>query len=102
MTDDLLKNKCWKDIHTQWLATAGSNPRSKKQLRFLWKNLKAKAKKELAADKRGKKKTGDGPEERNISELSNKIICLLPQEMHGLQNAYDDDQVSIYCYSTQQ
>ena len=41
------------------------------------------------------KKTGGGSLENKIDELSLKIINLLPQQMYGLHNEYDDDNVSF-------
>ena len=48
------KNKAWEEIHKSFIASAGVNPRSVKQLKLLWKNLRAKAKKD-APLKKGKK-----------------------------------------------
>ena len=57
--------------------------------------MKAKAKKDATSDLKEKRKTGGGPKEKTIDELSQKIINMLPQQIYGLKNEYDDDHVSF-------
>jgi hypothetical protein len=65
--------------------------RDKSQLKACWKNLKAKAKKDAAEERRGMFKTGGGPPPMITDPLSKKIIHMIPQQISPLPNPYDDD-----------
>ena len=65
--------------------------RDKSQLKACWKNLKAKAKKDAAEERRGMFKTGGGPPPMITDPLSKKIINMIPQQISPLPNPYDDD-----------
>ena len=55
--------------------------RDKSQLKACWKNLKAKAKKDAAEERRGMFKTGGGPPPMITDPLSKKIINMIPQQI---------------------
>ena len=50
------KNKMWTEIYTEFNAVQGTYTRTEKQIRLLWKNMKAKAKKDASNEKKQVKK----------------------------------------------
>lgn len=72
-------------------STGIKETRDRSQLKACWKNLKAKAKKDAAEERRGKFQTGGGPPPITTDPLSQKIIDMIPQQISPLPNPYDDD-----------
>lgn len=85
------KNKEWENIGKEFNSRHGVHIRTLTQLKSLWKNLKARAKSAVAKDRREKKKTGGGPEEKKLDKFSFSISEMLPQQIHSLNNPFDDD-----------
>ncbi|KAK3084190.1 hypothetical protein FSP39_009793 [Pinctada imbricata] len=85
------KSNEWNIIEKEFNSRHGVNFRSLKQLKSLWKNLKARAKTAVAKERREKKKTGGGPAENSLDKISNSISEMLPRQINSLENAYDDD-----------
>ena len=52
-------------------------------------------KKDVAHDKKERRKTGGGPQNVISDEMSNRISALIPHQMHSLHNSFDDDYVSM-------
>jgi len=84
------KNKAWRKIHIEYNAEA-QQERSENQLRILWKDLKAKAKKAKAKQNRMKFKTGGGPPPDRIDCLSEMVIDIIPHIFAGIKGVKDDD-----------
>ena len=89
------KKRIWDEMHKDFSSAPGVNVRSVKQLKALWKNMKSKAKKDVAHDKKERRKTGGGPQNVISDEMSNRISVLIPHQMHSLHNSFDDDYVSM-------
>ena len=85
------KDKAWQKITDLFNARYGVNKRTKKQLKDAWQNLKKVTKKDVAVDKREKRKTGRGEKVGTISALSQKVVGMLPQQISSLHNPYDND-----------
>ena len=58
-------------------------------------NMKSKAKKDVAHDKKERRKTGEGPQNVISDEMSNRISALIPHQMHSLHNSFDDEVCNI-------
>ena len=91
------KNKCWLEIESEFNSNVNVSNRNAKQLKTLWRNLKARAKKVVSSEKQEKRKTGGGPQPKPDSndDLSRKLISLLPQQMDGLYNQFDSDSIQV-------
>ena len=60
-------------------------------MKACWKNLKARAKKDAAEERRSQFQTGGGPTTNTDPLSKEKIIVMIPQQMSPLSNPYDDD-----------
>lgn len=70
----------------------GVSNRNEKQLRDLWRNLKTRAKSDVAAVRRSLFKTGGGTDDSApVSVFSEKVCSILPQQIQSLTNIFDDD-----------
>ena len=86
------KEETWVILAERFNGSTGiKEARDKSQLKACWKNLKAKAKKDAAEERRGMFKTGGGPPPMITDPLSKKIINMIPQQISPLPNPYDDD-----------
>ena len=86
------KEKAWREIEAKFCAMPNFIKRDHKQLKKCWNNLKMKAKKCVAMEKRERKKTGGGiVETMDSSNSSQKICAMIPDQMHPLQNDFDND-----------
>lgn len=86
------KELAWAQLAFRFNSCTGvKEARDVKQLNACWKNLKSKAKKDAAGERRGKFQTGGGPPTPAMDPLSKKIICMIPQQIAPLPNPYDDD-----------
>ena len=71
------RRKKWEEIGKQFNSRNGVNKRNGKQLKDCWKNLKAKTKKLLSNEKKGKRTTGGGPGTDPLDDMSTKIDVVL-------------------------
>ncbi len=85
------KEEAWQDICKIFGSRHGVNKRTVKQLKALWKNMKGKAKKAIATERRERIKTGGGKADDTMDSVSQKINVMMPQQMNSLSNPYDDD-----------
>ena len=74
------KDEAWKKV-TSYYNSQNVEARTEKQLIVLWKDLKAKAKKEYAAYKQSQKLTGGGSNEMVLCSLIQAIIDILPNDI---------------------
>ena len=65
--------------------------RDSKQLKKCWENLKARAKKQLAKEKREVKLTGGGPSTSKQDDEAVAVSSIIPAQIDSLINPYDDD-----------
>lgn len=68
-----------------------ASKRDSNSLKKCWENLKSKAKKSVAKEKRQRKLTGGGRADIDADPLTDAVVAIIPGQMHPLQNPYDDD-----------
>ena len=86
------KERSWVQLADRFNGSTGiKETRDRAQLKACWKNLKAKAKKDAAEERRSQFQTGGGPPINATDALSKKIIDMIPQQISPLPNPYDDD-----------
>lgn len=71
------KIRAWDDIHTDFNSEATVN-KTLDQLKVLWKDCKAKAKKAMSRDKRERIKTGGGNKDYEIDGNMKVIVEMIP------------------------
>ncbi|ESO99877.1 hypothetical protein LOTGIDRAFT_112902, partial [Lottia gigantea] len=82
--------KAWKEIESRFCAMPDFHKRNSSQFKKCWNNLKMKAKKSVALEKREWKKTEGGVAEKS-DDASQKICSMIPEQMHNLANIFDND-----------
>lgn len=85
------KRRAWDDIHADFNAEATVS-RTLSQLKVLWKDCKAKAKKAMSRDKRERIKTGGGNKEYEIDTTTKTIVDMIPQFFESVSEIEDDDK----------
>ena len=91
------KNEAWARIvqkfNNQPSIKAGGSVCSALQLKKVLENLKAKAKKDVAQEKKNRQQTGGGPleEESVADELSHMVASYCSEVLNPLENSFDDD-----------
>ncbi|KAK6490692.1 hypothetical protein HHUSO_G5309 [Huso huso] len=85
------KESTWAKISAEFNFHSGVNCREQKQLKLLYKNLKAKAKKDVSREKREQHMTGCGLPPTAIDSISKIFAQFLPQQFDSLPNSYNDD-----------
>ena len=84
------KKKTWKQICTKFCSLPGTSTRTGLQLKKAWENLKARAKKSMAKEKRERTQTRGGPPP-TPDETAGRIGAIIPGQMNPLENPFDDD-----------
>ncbi|KAI8116125.1 Myb/SANT-like DNA-binding domain-containing protein 3 [Lucilia cuprina] len=85
------KNETWEKLASEFASQSGVQ-RTWKALRDKYENLKRKSKLEKATEKRETYRTGGGPTATSIvSNISEKISCLIGESATGFCNPYDND-----------
>lgn len=84
------KRSAWMRVATEFNA-ASDCKKTEEQLKILWKDLKAKAKKQKATSSREIIKTGGGPQEEHVDDISKVIIATIPQMFDAIDGVCDDD-----------
>jgi len=77
----MAKQAAWRTVLAEFRASCSTPVASVTQLKGIWKNLKIKAKKDVAQDRKEKKKTGGGAGFA-MGSMSRMIADLLPQQMN--------------------
>lgn len=85
------KNEAWDTICHLFNSSKGVQSSTTKSLKKLWDNIKSKAKKEVAMEKKEKYKTGGGPPTSQASETSRIVSSLCSDVLAPLENNLDDD-----------
>lgn len=80
------KENAWLKMMERFNSQHGVRKRTCKQLKALWKNMKAKAKKELAADRT----SWNGDDETEIGSQYQKGAIMLQHQINGVHNRYDN------------
>lgn len=94
-----MKNEAWGSITKSYNAQ-GHEPRSTKQLITLWRDLKQRAKKEYAIQKKERSKTGGGSNTYKVNAITQYVIDMLPsnvfEPLHGVndcdKNLHEESQ----------
>ncbi|KAK6169873.1 hypothetical protein SNE40_020847 [Patella caerulea] len=94
------KEAAWRKIHEQFTVSQGS--REVKRMKELWKRIKDAAKKEYQEYKKESKKTGGGPGPDDLSNLTLRILNLIPREFQQYTNPYDDDAIQMSGHDKEQ
>lgn len=84
------KRAAWDNLIVDYNAEA-STPKSEVQLKILWKDLKAKAKKSVSKMKRERIKTGGGKNDPDLDENTKIITDMIPQVFESISHVGDDD-----------
>jgi len=61
-------------------------------LKKCWDNIKSRAKKSLAKEKRDAKLTGGGKASPMRDETASAVAAIIPDQVQGLENPFDDDK----------
>ena len=85
------KNSSWEALSEEFNSQSGVTKRDSKQLKKCWENLKARAKKQLAKEKREFKLTGGGPSTSKQDDEAVAVSSIIPAQIDSLINPYDDD-----------
>lgn len=96
------KNSLWETLSQEFNSQSGVTKRDAKQLKKCWENLKMRAKKVLAKEKRAAKLTGGGVSTSPADEQSSAIASIIPAQIDSLENPFDDDNYESgkgICYS---
>ena len=80
------KEKTWEKVAQKFNCESGVKRRESTQLKKYWQNLKAKAKKSVAKEKRERKRTGGGAD-----TLGEQVSSIIEDQIEPLQNPFDDD-----------
>ena len=86
------KNEAWRKIAEEFSSQKPLPRRSADQLKTFWSNSKRLAKKEVAKERRETFKTGGGPSPPSITDVTSKIVSLIPQQTEPLEFDCDSDQ----------
>ena len=89
------KNKTWEALSEQFISKSGVTKRDSKQFKKCWENVKARAKKQLAKDKREVKLTGGGPSTSKQDDEAAAVASIIPAQIDSLSNMFDDDNFEI-------
>ena len=85
-TRSIEKKKLWIEIADTFSSTPGTEKRDSKQLKKSWENLKMKAKKTVAHEKKEKMRTGGGSFVSQLDATTERIEAMIPEQMHPLRN----------------
>ena len=80
------KNTAWETLSEEFISQSGVTKRDAKQLKKCWENIKARAKKQLAKEKKEAKLTGGGPSRCIPDEESSAVASIFPAQIDSLEN----------------
>ena len=85
------KNMAWEALTEEFNCQAGVTKRESKQIKKCWENIKSRAKKCIAKEKREAKLTGGGSASTERDEGAAAVVSIIQAQMTSLQNPFDDD-----------
>ena len=85
------KTLAWEELAQEFNSQSGVTKRDSKQLKKCWENVKARAKKNLAKEKRRAKLTGGGPSCAQQENEDAAVAAIIPNQIDSLSNPFDDD-----------
>ena len=86
-----LENISWEALSDKFNSQSGVTKRDSKQLKKCWENVKARAKKQIAKQRRHAKLTGGGPSSALQEDEAAAIASIIPNQINSLSNPFDDD-----------
>ena len=72
------KNRVWEDQSEEFISQSGVSKRDSRQLKKCWENIKFRAKKQLAKEKRESKLTGGGPSSSKHDDEAAAVSSIIP------------------------
>jgi molybdopterin biosynthesis enzyme MoaB len=81
----------WETLTEEFNSQAGVKKRESKQIKKCWENMKSRAKKSIAKEKREAKLTGGGTPSTERDEGAAAVVSIIPAQMTSLYNPFDDD-----------
>ena len=86
------KKKIWEGKAALYCLQLGTRPRTTEQLKVLWKNLVARAKKEKSTERKERLATGGGTLPQGIvSSISERVMAMTPGTFVPPANMLDED-----------
>ena len=85
------KNSTWDNLAEEFSSQTGTKKRDAKQLKKCWENIKSRAKKLFAKEKREIKLTGGGKASPVRDETAAAVAAIIQDQVEPLDNRYDDD-----------
>lgn len=85
------KTSAWETLTEEFNSQAGVNKRDSKQIKKCWENIKSRAKKYIAKEKREAKLTGGGTASSERDEGAAAVVSIIAAQMTSLDNPFDDD-----------
>ena len=88
------KTKGWESLAEEFNSQASVNKRDCKQLKKYWENMKSRAKKNFAKEKREAKLTSGGTASAEKDECATAVVSIITAQMTSLENRFDDEKAS--------
>jgi hypothetical protein len=79
------KNNTWEALSKQLNSQSGVTKRDSKQLKKCWENVMARAKRQLAKEKREVKLTGVGPSTSKQDDEAAAVASIIPAQIDSLR-----------------
>lgn len=89
------KNRMWVALSEEFNSQSGVCKRDSRQLKKCWENIKSRAKKQIAKEKRESKLTGGGPSSSKQDDEAAAVSSIIPAQINSLDNPFDDDHFEI-------
>ena len=86
------KTKAWESLAEELNSQAGVNKQDCKQLKKCWENMKSRAKKSIAKEKREAKLTGGGTASAEKDECATAVVSIISAPKTSLESPFDDDK----------
>ena len=91
LQNDTTKNRVWEALSEEFNSQSGVSKRDAWQIKKCWGNIKSRAKKQLAKEKRETKLTGGGPSSSKQDDEPAAVASIIPRQFDSLNNPFDDD-----------
>ncbi|XP_064643087.1 myb/SANT-like DNA-binding domain-containing protein 3 [Lineus longissimus] len=85
------KELAWDSVTRKYNSEPNVHHRDKAQLKTFWKNVKMRAKKDIAEEKRERMATGGGKDPSTVDSMRERVSSMIPSQIRPLLNPFDDD-----------
>ena len=90
--NDRLEKKAWDEIANNFNSHEEVSNRDSQQLKKCWENIKSRAKKDVADEKRERRRTGGGEcPAFGRPGFTSQVLGIIPSQLKPLHNPYDED-----------